>query len=157
MDHWGGVLTRSPFISQQLPLRTFQHRQKQQTVAGLRWDRQQLFESEAGGRGQQIPCQNKEASQEPSVFLHHVTDQAKSTWYSRDHLFSLQLRLFSLSGLSVTVSAVVCLIASPHSTLIKARLGPTEELQICVAWNCPIVRRFYLSERKPSLHFYLPA
>lgn len=157
MDHWGGVLTRSPFISQQLPLRTFQHRQGQQTVAGAALRQASTVWKGSRKKGQQTPCQNKEASQEQNAFLHHVMDQAKSTWYSCDNLFTLQPGLLSLSGLSVTVSTVVCLISSPHSTLIKARLRPTEELQICVAWNYPIVRRFYLSERKPSLHFYLPA
>lgn len=85
MDHWGGVLTRSPFISQQLPLRTFQHRQKLQTVAGLRWDRQQLSEREAGRRANRplVKIRRHLKSQTLS-FLSLDKAEEIDIWYSQE-------------------------------------------------------------------------
>lgn len=100
--------------------------------ARIETDIQQTVWLWAGGRANDPPCQKKDIIPEETslwgvrtVFMHRVTDRAKST-----SLFSLKLGLFSLS---ILVSAVGCLISSPHSTLIKAGPGPQKSCRF--AWR----------------------
>lgn len=130
-NHRGGVLTWSPFISQQLPPLA-----KQQTVAGPAWRQTWTVRLGVGGRVQGPLVRGFVWGVSRFECFYSSCDQTKltnSTSYNSDNLFSLQLWLFQFF---LVVYLGVCFGVFnlfPHTKLIKSGPGPQRSFRF--AWR----------------------